>query len=102
MHFCIITIHNASSPAIKTLGAREEVHVSQRERKTKEPVRERKTVGASARGRPWEPVRERKTMGASEQEKEPWEPVSERRPWEPVSERKTIGASEQVKDHGSQ
>ncbi len=49
MHFCIITIHSESSPAIKTLAARDEVHVSQRERKTKEPVRERKTIGASER-----------------------------------------------------
>jgi hypothetical protein len=84
MHFCIITIHNESSPAIKTLGAREEVHVSQRERKTKEPVRERKTVGASARRRPWETVRERG------------------RPWETVRERKTMGDSEREEDHGSQ
>ena len=82
--------HNMDDPSCCSIY----VHLySQRERKTKEPVRERKTVGASARGRPWEPVRERKTMGASEQEKEPWEPVSER---------KTMGASEREEDYRSQ
>jgi len=83
MHFCIITIHNASSPAIKTLGAREEVHVSQRERKA---------MGASEREEDRGSQREKKTMGDSERG----------RPWETVRERKTMGDSERAEDHGSQ
>ena len=75
MHFCIITIHNASSPAIKTLGAQEEVHVSQRERKA---------------------------MGASEREEGNGSQWARGRPCWPVSERKTMGASEREEDHGSQ
>ena len=61
MHFCIITIHNASSPAIKTSGAREEVHVSQCERKA---------MGASEREEDRGSQRERKTMGDSEREED--------------------------------
>ena len=65
---------------------------------------------ASARGRQWEPVRERKTVGASEREEDRGSQRERKtmgasargRPWETVRERKTMGDSEREEDHGSQ
>ena len=63
---------------------------------------ERKTMLASARGRPWKPVSEKKTMGANEREEDHGSKWERGRPWEPRSERKTMGAKEREKDHGGQ